>query len=65
MLKDDERRRPQVDTEETDLAHEMAGDWYNGATEEGAEQNALSTCGDRTAEDKTDIPIADSESGVQ
>ena len=57
--------RPQADAEETDLPYEMAEDRYDGATEEGAEQNALSTCRDRTTKDKTKIPIADSESGVR
>ena len=47
------------------MPYEMAEDWYDGAIEEGAEQNALSTCGDRTAKGKAEIPIEDLESGDQ
>ena len=42
----------------------MAEDRYDGATKEGAGQNSLSTCGERTAEDKAGISIAGSESRV-
>ena len=65
MLEEEERSRSQADAEETELPCEMAKDRYDGATEEDAEQNTLSTCGDRTAKDKAEIPIADSESGVR
>ena len=65
ILKEEERSRPQVDAEETDMPYEMAEDRHDGATKEGAEQNALWTCGDRTAKDKAEIPIANSESGVR
>ena len=53
MLEEEERTRPQADAEETDLPHQMAEDRYHGTTGEGAEQNALSDCGDRMAKDKT------------
>ena len=38
---------------------------YNGTIGRGAEQDTLPTCGNRTTEDKAEIPIADSESGVR
>ena len=38
---------------------------YIGTTGRGAEQDTLLTCGNRMAEDKAEIPIADSESGVR
>ena len=44
MLEDEERMRPQADTEETSSPCEMAEDWYDRTTEEGAERNALSVC---------------------
>ena len=64
MLKDEERERLQSEAEEVDLPYEMAEDRYHGTTEEGAERNAVSVCGERMAEDKVENPIADSESRV-
>ena len=61
MLEEEERRRPQAETEKTDLPHATAEDRYHGTTGEGAEQNALSTCGDRTAKDEAEIQIAEPE----
>ena len=46
------------------MPYEMVEDRYDCATEESAEPNALSTCGDRTDKDKAEIPIAASEIGV-
>ena len=63
ILKEEERSRPQVDAEETDMPYEMAEDRHDGATKEGAEQNTLSACGNRTTKDKAELPIGDSESG--
>ena len=65
MLEDEERMRPQSEAEEANLPYEMAEDRYDGAMEEGAEQNALSICGERMAEDKAKNPIAGSGSGVR
>ena len=45
-----------------DLPYEMEEDRYGDTTEGGAGQDTLSTCGNRRAEDKAEIPIADSES---
>ena len=64
MLEDEERRRPQSKAEEAYLPYEMAEDRYHGTTEEGAGQNTLPTCGERTTEDNARIPIVGSESGV-
>ena len=63
MLEDEERKRLQSEAEEANLPYEMAEDRYDGTTEGGAEQNTLSTCGNRTAKDKAKISIADSECG--
>ena len=65
MLEEEERSRSQANAKDTDLPYEMAEDRYDGTTEGGAEQNTLSTCGNRTAKDKAEIPIADSESRVR
>ena len=46
------------------LPCEMAEDWYYGITEEGAGEDALLTNGERTAEDKAEIPIACNKSKV-
>ena len=64
MLEEEERSRSQADAEEMDLPYEMVEDRYDGATKEGAEQNALSICRDKTAKDKAEILIVDPESGV-
>ena len=47
------------------MPYEMAEYWYDGTTEEGAEQNDLLVCGESTAEDKVEDPIADTESEVR
>ena len=47
------------------MAYDMTEERYIGTTGGGAEQDTLSSCGKRTAEDKAKIPIADSESGVR
>ena len=39
ILKEEERSRPQVDAEESDLPHEMAEDWYDGTTEDTQRKN--------------------------
>ena len=43
----------------------MAEDRYDGTTGEGAEQNALSECGERTVRDKAENPIENTESEVR
>ena len=43
----------------------MAEDRYDGATEEGAEQNTLSACGNRTAKDNAELLITNLESIVR
>ena len=55
MLEDEERKRLQSEAEEAGLPYEMEKDQYDGAMEEGAEQNALLVCGERTAEDRSRI----------
>ena len=65
MLEKEETSRSQADAEETDLPYGRAEDRYDCAMEGGAKQNTLSTCGERTAKDKAEISIADSESGVR
>ena len=47
------------------MPYEIVEDRYDGATEDGAEQNTLSACGNRTTKDKAELPIEDSESWVR
>ena len=64
MLKDEERMRLQSEAEGANLPYEMAEDWYDDTTGEGAEQDALSETEERMAKDKDDNPIAGKESKV-
>ena len=50
--------------EETNMAYDAAEEWYIGTTGEGAERATLSKCGERTAKDKAEDPIASTESKV-
>ena len=61
MLEDEERMRLQSEAEGADLPYEMVEDRYDSTTEEGAKQNALPTCRERTTENL----IADTESEVR
>ena len=45
------------------MAYDMAEELYIGTTGGVAEQDTLSSCGNRMVEDKSEMPIADSESG--
>ena len=65
MLEDEERKRLQSEAEGADLPYEMVEDRYDGPTGEGAEQNALSVDGERTAKDKVEDPIAGMDSKVR
>ena len=58
---EEERSRPQVDAKKTDLSYEMVEGRYHGTTEGGVGQNTLLTCGNRTVENKANIPIVDFE----
>ena len=53
--------RLQSEAEGADLPYEMVEDRYDSTTEEGAKQNALPTCRERTTENL----IADTESEVR
>ena len=46
------------------MAYDMTKERYIGTTGRDAEQDTLSTCGNRMAEDKAEIPIVDSKSAV-
>ena len=70
MVEEEERSRSQTEAnetelislpEETDVAHVEAKERYHVTTGEGAEQDALSTCEERPAEDKVEIPIVGKE----
>ena len=50
--------------EEMNVAYDMAKERYIGTTGRGADQDTLPTCGNRMAENKAEISIADSEIGV-
>ena len=65
ILEDEERGKLQSEAEGSDFPYKLGEDWYDSSTEEGAEQNALSVCGERTAEDKAENPIAYSERDVR
>ena len=62
LVEEEERSRSQANAEETGLPYEMAENRYHDTTGGGAEQETLSTCGNKTAEDKAEIPIVGSES---
>ena len=73
MVQDEEKTGPRTDSgdtvligipEETNAAYNKAEERYIGTTGEGVERAALSKCGERTTEDKAEIPIANSERGV-
>ena len=65
MLEDEERMRLQSEAKGAGLPYETAEDRYDGTTEEGAEQNSLSVCEERTIEDKVEDLITDTESEVR
>ena len=58
MLEDGERMRLESEAEGANLPDEMAEDRYDGTAGEGAEEDALSDNGERTAKYKTEDPIA-------
>ena len=62
LVEEEKRSRSQADAEETDLPYEMEKYRYDGTTGAGAEQDTLSTCGNRTVEAKAGIPITGSGS---
>ena len=71
MVEEEEKSRPRTEAgdtgligipEETSVACNKAEDWYVGTVGGGAEQETLPICGNRTTNDKTETPNADSES---
>ena len=74
MVKEEERSRPRTEAgdtgligvpEETNVAHKGVEERYISTTGYGAEPATLSKCGERTAKDKAEDPIASTESKVQ
>ena len=61
MVEEEERSGTQSDSgdlelvdlpDKADMAHAEAEEWYHGTMGEGVEQDALSTCGERPAEEE-------------